>query len=261
MKNIKFLFLSLITALSMNSYASLSDDVHMGVSLMGSKTDKKGDYQLEGVILFAYDGLGFELSEDKDLRILPTDSQIAINGKMVQVYTNAATLEYYVTDDFELAVSALSVDYKKFNDFSVRKSEKMAALSTSATKYIAVGSLVIDASVSVALAGRTRDELFIGEANDRITVKDTHYYTVGAKIGVDIPVTNKFRVYAYARAEFQKGDETEKTSFSAGLELYEGLEFFNLHFTPHIDYVTERVNYGNSSVDDSMLRFGLRLDF
>lgn len=247
--------------LSLGAKADMSDDFTMGVSLIGSTTGSSESYDIEGVLLFNYDGYGVELDMDKDLRLIPTDVKISVDGKMVQVYTNVATLDYYMSDDIEIAATLIAIDYRKFNDYSIRKSEKAAAASFAITKYLAVGSFAVDLGAHISLGGYTRDQILLEDGKHLL--KDTHYYTIGAKIGIDIPITDEYKLYIYARADYQQGDETSRSSYAVGAELYEGIDMFNetIHVVPYVDYVSERIDYGSSSVQDNMFRFGIRFTF
>lgn len=239
------------------------DGFDIGVSVLGSKSDSTGEYEVNGMLFMSYEGYEKSINDNSSMYILPTSIEIDVQGEKVQVFTDAATLHYYGIDNLELAISAISIDYKKYNNFAIRENGKAALIDMSATKFFTVGSLDIDISAGVAAGGVAEHTLVISDGTE-VDSSSKHHVSVDFGAGVDIPITDTMDLYGYAGHMREKGDNYEAKRTYIGAELYGIKPSKRTEFIPYIRYSTEDFDSQNEShfqLDDSLLELGFRITF
>ena len=262
----KLSYLLVLSSLFFTNAASAIEGLDIGVSVITSKTDTNDKYDVNGVLFINYEGYEFGLDDDKSLNILPTSIEVSVNGEKVQAYTDAATLQYYGVENLELAISAISVDYKKFNNFSIRESEKMALVDASVTKFFALGSIDIDLTAGLALGGYSKNK--IGVSDGAKDYRDSHFYTLDMGAGANIPVTDTIDLYVYGGYSMQKGENTELNTTYFGGEMFGGVLAKDITYTPYFevrqqDYVNSDSGMENmfKTAEDTQVLFGIRVRF
>lgn len=240
------------------------DGLELGVSLMGSKSDSTGEYEVDGVIIADYLGLEVELNDNLSLSLVPTAAEIALgDGKKVQVYTDMATLNYYGENDFHAMISAVNIDYKDFNNFTIQEDGNVALADLRAVKYFSLGAIELDISGSLSLGGITRSEDLIEGVNTEISGK--HYYTGEVMGGIQMPITDSIDIYLYSGGYYRDAEKFEETGFFGGVNI-PFKEFRGIDASIYFEYDNVDRNYvlegtGAEANKDSMARMGLRITF
>lgn len=270
MKNL----LSLLFVCGLLSGPVFSEELNgfdIGVSVLGSQSDSTGEYEVNGMLFMSYEGYEKSINDDSSMYILPTSIEIDVQGEKVQVYTDLATLHNYRFDNLELAISAISIDYKKYNNFAIRENGKAALIDMSATKFFPVGSLEVDISAGLAAGGVAEHTLVINDGTE-FDSSSKHHVSIDFGAGIDIPITDTMDLYGYAGHMREKGDNYEAQRTYFGAELYGVKPSRNSNLIPFLRYSTDKFDGENSilfpqndspnfQLEDSLLELGFRYEF
>lgn len=275
MKGMSFLLLMGSLAFSQMSFADDIEGLTYGVSLMGNKTTVTDKFDVTGVIFASYDGYEFELEESKSLHILPTGIDIDVNGEKVRAYTDLATVQLYGMNNIEIAISAVSIDYNKFNDFSVRKEKKTALLDFTVTKFIEDGTFDYDFSFNLGVGGKIKTESVINnDALDakyykinkdagftNINISEKHYATAGVSGAVEFPFTDEISMTFYSGYQRQIGETSDKEVVYGGLD-FSGLSFSGVEINPFVEVMTTNSQFEDLfRVKEKRIQFGIVIPF
>jgi hypothetical protein len=262
----KLSFLAVLSSLFFAQAASAVDGLNIGVSVLTSKSDSSDKYDVNGVLFIDYEGYEVALDDDKSLNILPTSIEVSVNGEKVQAYTDAATLSYYGVENLEIAISAISVDYKKFNNFAIRENEELALVDASVTKFFALGTFDIDLTAGLALGGYSKNKIGVNDGTK--DYRDTHFYTLDMGAGMNIPVTDTIDLYVYGGYSMKKGENTEMNTTYAGAEMFGGVIAKDITWTPYFeikkqDYVNSDSGIENmfKTANDTQMLLGIKVRF
>lgn len=242
MKKILLLISMMIMALSTQTQAIEGFD--MGVSLMGTRGEIEGEFDVDGVLFVLYEGYEIGINDNSALNLIATGYETSVDGKKVKVYTDLATWQYYGENDFQAMITAVSLDRKTMNNIAERTNEKLAYIEATATKFFALDTIILDASLAVSLGGKTKNE----ESIKGVVAKfeDDHFYTVEALAGVSYEIDSEIDIYLYAGASYQKGDKSTRTDLFIGAESNAGSfkvggkKFF---VQPYFEYTYRKSNY------------------
>ncbi len=257
--------LALISALSFSSLTQAFDNFQLGIYGMAEKTDSNDKYELDGVVFVNYGGYELGIGEDSYVDLVPLNLEVSIDGRMVKAYTDVATLSYsgFNKDDIYTAVTLASADFEKFDDYSIKRQEKLAAIDISATKYFTLGSIELDATAAISAGGYVKTETSPrnGKAFDD---RETHYGTADFSVGANLPVMEFFDLYGYAGYSKRYGNKSRKeTTYvgvrTYGMELADGIPTFIA-----AEYVRDDLNFEDrfaKSLEDSYLQIKVGIQF
>ncbi len=259
-------YLSLFASLIIGLSAFAEDRFDIGVSLIGSRASSIDEYDVNGIVFMTYDGYEHSIKENLTLDLVATGVSIEVKGRKVMTYTDAATISYYGIDNLQLSISALSLKYEKFEEFTIEKDQAVSVVNMSATKFFNYGIIDIDATLGVSLGGKTKQEVSLSEEED-FYFEDTHFYTVDGTLGANIEITDSIDLYLYGSYSYQKGKETELSRTTIGAEVYGGKIKGGVEFRPYVeiikkDYVNQASGLEDMiTADDTMAMFGIRVTF
>ncbi len=256
----------LLATLMLLSFSTLTmaiDGLNLGVSLLGSKSDKVDDFDVNGVLIIDYAGYNFDLRDDLALQLVPTSAEIGLSdGSKTQVYTDLATLQYYGEDNFIAMVNAIAIDYKDYDNFAIQEKKKMALVEAVVTKFIPVGKIEFDLSGIISAGGEVETKDLI---NDGTTKLDTdHKYTAEVMGGVFIPLKDSLDLYVYAGTYREEAKAYVQKGSYFGAEL--PFQYNNLTTSIYLEVENTDKNYvlGSSqgdSLDDQMIKLGIKVNF
>lgn len=239
--------------------------VYLGVSLFGRKVED--EHEFEGAILVNYKG--YTMSSDTyDIVLVPTNFDISVGGERVMVFTDAATLEYW-GDDFDIAVNAVSLDYRKNEGLKLEKSQDLTALEIKGVKYFTpkdlndnwrASGIDFEIFANIGLGGRT--ELITWDNEEKIDYSGNKYFSADVGLGANIKLTSDLPgesllgsdsdLYLYGGARYNRSEDMESFRTYIGAELYTGKFDNGLTVTPYFDIFWEDINYMMGSSDQKI---------
>ena len=278
-----------ITEIGKNSFKIIEnkvEGVRLGAILLSNRTSSSGKHRADAVLIVNYEGyyqdyvdVSEYFGDATELELIPTSISFNINGERIQVLTDLATLEHYNNEnDFLFLVSALSLNYDKNNESSLKKLSKLSYVNLSGTKFITLdenneSDLEFTVGAEVGLGGINRIKAIVENGStyfskDNTIIKLQLQGSVSAPLLADVPGANfnlsDTDIRLYAGGNYQKGEKNEYFGTYIGLNLVIGDPDEGTTWTPYFSWKKEIVKFQGpyrGKSQDAITELGIMIDW